>query len=51
MDTSELMNLEQARRLLARVGVEVPRAMPPQTVFGSLDVLLQGCPFYTSRCV
>lgn len=44
MDTSELMNLEQARRLLARVGVEVPRDMPPQTVFGSLDVLLQGVP-------
>ena len=44
MDTSEVMNIDQARALLARVGVDLPRDMPPEAVFGSLNVLLEGVP-------
>jgi hypothetical protein len=44
MDTSQVMNIDQARRLLAQVGVEVPRDMPPESVFRSLNVLLEGVP-------
>jgi hypothetical protein len=44
MDSERLMNIDQARQLLARVGVEVPRDMPPQAVFRSLNVLLDGVP-------
>jgi hypothetical protein len=44
MDSERLMNIDQARQLLARVGVEVPRDMPPQAVFSGLNVLLDGVP-------
>lgn len=44
MDTSRLLTIEQARQMLARVGVELPRDTPPDAVFRGLDVLLQGVP-------
>lgn len=44
MDSERLMNIDQARQLLARVGVEVPRDMPPEAVFRGLNVLLEGVP-------
>lgn len=44
MDSERLMNIDQARQLLARVGVEVPRDMPPEAVFRGLNGLLQGVP-------
>lgn len=44
MDSERLMNIDQARQLLARVGVDVPRDMPPEAVFRGLNGLLQGVP-------
>lgn len=44
MDSSKHLTIEQARALLARVGVDVPANMPPQTVFSSLNGLLNGVP-------
>lgn len=44
MDTSRLLTIEQARRVLGRAGVELPENTPPQAVFQGLDTLLQGVP-------
>lgn len=44
MDSSKLLTIEQARALLGRVGVDVPANVPPQTVFSTLNGVLNGVP-------